>query len=293
MLEKEYRAPWPPLHKAIFSGKTSLVQELISQGADVNQPDEAGISPLMRAAKKGKFKMIEFLLDAGADIHYEYEPGKNIFDWLGDNQKVKSYLLDYQKHKLNKSFVEKATRSDLAFVEQHMGQVSLQAKKDAFVFTPSVEVANLLLNEGLDANTAFCGSKRESVYQGEWCYPALAFACKEGYTQKAQWLVEHGADVNQPYLNKELVAGMANVDECTEYTPLMWAVENQNAELVATLVQAGACITAWGEKGFRNDPNHQKVTALILAQEKGRQEIISLLSSALSVTEEGNGTSAK
>ena len=91
MLEKEYRSPWPPLHKAIFSGKTSLVQELISQGADVNQPDEAGISPLMRAAKKGKFKMIEFLLDAGADIHYEYEPGKNIFDWLGDNQKVKSY----------------------------------------------------------------------------------------------------------------------------------------------------------------------------------------------------------
>ena len=86
---------------------------------------------------------------------------------------------------------------------------------------------------------------------------------------------------------------MANVDECTEYTPLMWAVENQNAELVVTLVQAGACITAWGEKGSRNDPNHQKVTALILAQEKGRQEIISLLSSALSATEEGNCTSAK
>ena len=52
---------------------TTLAEELIDAGADINQPNQAGVTPLMSFAQRGnetKYNIAELLLDKNADVNY-------------------------------------------------------------------------------------------------------------------------------------------------------------------------------------------------------------------------------
>lgn len=56
-----------PLHDAARSGDGALLQQLLRDGADIDERDEAGETPLFAAAKAGLYSVHDQLLVAGAD----------------------------------------------------------------------------------------------------------------------------------------------------------------------------------------------------------------------------------
>ncbi len=64
------------LLKMAKEGADSLVEMLLSVGADVNARDENGQTPLMLAAAEGHTETVTALLDAGADVHANDNDGK-------------------------------------------------------------------------------------------------------------------------------------------------------------------------------------------------------------------------
>ncbi len=56
------------LMKAIKNHNVALVKELIQQGTNINEVDEAQDAPLIIAAYKGYTAIVQLLLEAGADV---------------------------------------------------------------------------------------------------------------------------------------------------------------------------------------------------------------------------------
>ncbi|CAG7816021.1 unnamed protein product [Allacma fusca] len=57
-----------PLHWAVASGSADCVKKLITSGAAVNVPCELGVTPLLVAAAFGKVEIAKILLEHGADV---------------------------------------------------------------------------------------------------------------------------------------------------------------------------------------------------------------------------------
>lgn len=57
------------------SGDTKQIKALLSKGADINLPDENGLTPLIVAASEGKFDAVKLLLENEADIDQEERNG--------------------------------------------------------------------------------------------------------------------------------------------------------------------------------------------------------------------------
>jgi len=57
-----------PLPDAAFKGQALECARLISQGYDVNEPDEFGWTPMHRACESGSAEVVQVLLDHGADV---------------------------------------------------------------------------------------------------------------------------------------------------------------------------------------------------------------------------------
>ena len=70
-----------PLIKASQEGDALAVQQLISQGANINEPDSKGYTPLMYAAWSGKYETVKYLIDKGADINAKDSNGYTSLLW--------------------------------------------------------------------------------------------------------------------------------------------------------------------------------------------------------------------
>lgn len=161
-------------------------------------------------------------------------------------------------------FLKAAQNADMQAIKKLLPGIGTDVKNKAFIYTPSVDIACLLKEAGVDINAAAQGKSTHSMGYFEYIHPPLASACKENYTQKAQWLVRAGADLNKHWYEREFVAGMSNIDYCYQLTPLMWAVKNRNLPLIRFLAEAGADIHAKGHNGnlWQDD-----CTALEIAEE--------------------------
>src|SRR5438874_5008053 len=58
----------PPLADAVLYGRAADVRQLIAAGADVNAPDDTGMTPLMIAASQGQTAIARMLIAAHADV---------------------------------------------------------------------------------------------------------------------------------------------------------------------------------------------------------------------------------
>ncbi|MGI5172599.1 ankyrin repeat domain-containing protein [Treponema sp. OMZ 840] len=65
-----------PLHFAVISGETAIVQYLIKEGSSTAAKDISGSTPLHEAVRYGKTEIAAMLLDAGADINARDSMGK-------------------------------------------------------------------------------------------------------------------------------------------------------------------------------------------------------------------------
>src|SRR6185369_5773380 len=62
-------APQQTLPDAVVYGQTAAVQALITSGADVNAPDEGGLTPLALAAMQGQTAIARLLIAAKAKVN--------------------------------------------------------------------------------------------------------------------------------------------------------------------------------------------------------------------------------
>ncbi|XP_049616795.1 myotrophin [Syngnathus scovelli] len=80
-----------PLHLACDFGQTSIVEFLLSKGADVNATDKHGLTPLIYACLEGHAACVKVLLEKGADKNLPAPDGKKLVEVVGDDN-IKAML---------------------------------------------------------------------------------------------------------------------------------------------------------------------------------------------------------
>ena len=61
----------PELVYAASLGELEQVEQLLSQGIDVNQTDDEGYSALQAAAENGYLEVVQLLVSKGADVQHK------------------------------------------------------------------------------------------------------------------------------------------------------------------------------------------------------------------------------
>lgn len=125
-----------PLHWAAEKGQYSIAQRLISNGADVNSPDQFGRTPLHAAVRHAE--MIVILLDAGAN--------PNLADMFG-----RTPLHLALPYPVSVELLLGAGASVTA--QDFLGDTPLERTLRYGTRTRNIEVINLLLDYGAGAPT--------------------------------------------------------------------------------------------------------------------------------------------
>ena len=260
-----------PLTAACEKGHSDIVSNLLSAGANVNQGDP---SPLIAACEKGHSDIASNLLSAGADVN-QGDPTILTAAFENGNAKLVSKALfkagvDID---INKSGTYKVHGTTPLIAACENG---------------NAELVSTLLKAGADAN-------KSSIYG----MTPLKAACERGHSDIVSNLLSAGADVNRvdPTL-LDLRAVFENDTELyftlleagfdiykiksgTYGTRLTAACENGNAELVSTLLRAGADI---------NKSDSYGTTPLMAACRKGHSVLVSNLLSAGADANQGDPT---
>jgi ankyrin repeat protein len=86
---------WTPLHYAASNGQVTVVQYLISQGANVNALSASETTALMMAARAGSTEVAIALIKAGAKVNLKNQSGFSAMSYAEklDNLELKKILL--------------------------------------------------------------------------------------------------------------------------------------------------------------------------------------------------------
>jgi uncharacterized protein len=71
---------WTALHYACTTGRLSVAQFLVANGAKINALSPSDTTPLMMAVNSGNEQLIKFLLDNGADLRMRNHEGYSAID---------------------------------------------------------------------------------------------------------------------------------------------------------------------------------------------------------------------
>ncbi|MBL8714152.1 MAG: ankyrin repeat domain-containing protein [Alphaproteobacteria bacterium] len=264
------------LFQAVIHQRLAVVQDLISQGVNVNVVDVKGVdsfmrgaTPLMYAAMKttdttsAKLKIAQLLIEHGANVNLADRNKATALTWAASTGNLEAATL----------LIEKG-----ADVNASDGVALAMATKNE-----KIDVARLLIKKGADIN-AGPGSNSGSPlffaaqdgnaefvkelfdggatlnYRGYSRITSLIAAAMQGHTDVVKLLVEHGAEANEGDMN-----GM---------TPIMWmALANPNQGLnyrgiIEILLNYRAEIDARDKKGM---------TALMHAAKHGHKQFVEFL----------------
>lgn len=79
---------WSPLHYAVFGGHEALVDQLLSQGADINALTPNGSSVLMMAVYEGRESLVRKLVELGARRDVRNDWGDGALAWAMRNNNL-------------------------------------------------------------------------------------------------------------------------------------------------------------------------------------------------------------
>jgi ankyrin repeat protein len=203
-------------HKASKENDTVKIQELISQGVDVDSRDNQKRTALHWAAENGYTNLAKLLLDAGADINVKdkWSGGNtpieytvfNITEW---NENISKYTFDGMGN-------EKLWNKELFHILLEHGAV-VQPERLLLHAVPSNDT---LLLDFIINNWKISLPKNDGIY----VYEAV---CR-GAHESLKWLIKHGAEINQQQIDP------------SGFTPLHIAVMNANIKSIEILLNAGA-----------------------------------------------------
>lgn len=239
-----------PLMVASMMGRTNLIAKILKQGADVNETRQGGKTALLFAAQVGHNDAVRMLLEHGADADVK----SGLDDWTA---------LDSAKftHKLD----------TVALLLDHgadMGQNPLVIP----AIHGSIDMLELLVSRGADVNQRYRAHMAVGLNKDD---ESVIHAAANAHQAKVvQWLVDHGASVEEPgyqlstpliyavkaasptpaRLNtvQKLIDCGANVNTANRLTmtPLMYAARTRDTELIQLLVNNGAKVDAMTGSGI-------------------------------------------
>ncbi|MEA3399941.1 MAG: ankyrin repeat domain-containing protein [Armatimonadota bacterium] len=185
---------------AAAHGDAEVVRRLISDGADVNQPSEAGSPPLVLAAKHGRTDIVKVLLDAGADVNGRDSLGRTALHTTArlEGTEIARLLL--------------AAGANVSAVQNTGGTPLHEAALGCHE-----ELIRLLVKRGADPNARAGWGKSRPLHTALYAqHPAATI----------RLLIELGAD--------------PNAIDVSQVTPLHAAVKDGQVEAARALLEAGA-----------------------------------------------------
>lgn len=266
-----------PLILSAAYGDTATLKLLLDRGADVNATNQAGATALLRAG--ADFNKIKLLVERGAQVNARSALGHTplmIAARSADSHQAVAFLLAHGAD-VNATNIDGATplmaavaggdEQTVRLLLQHGANANAQpglgfqhfifggARSPLMwaAFRGNTNLLRTLVEAGAEVNAE--GSVGTPLSQAAWA----------DRTAAAEWLVAHGANVNQ----------MNHLDG---YTPLHWAAstESTEARLVNLLLQHGADPNVGGGAhidAFMDVPQ----TPLMLARRRGETDILAAL----------------
>ena len=227
--EKNY-AGITPLTIAAEKGNMEIIKMLVEDGkAVVNDPSSYGVTPLIAAAEAGNDKVVEYLIAQGADVTAKDDLGKTAL----------IYAIGFDNPKLISSLIKLDNKA--VNLPDNSGNTPLiYAAQKGLVNNIKLLLANGAKVDYRNPATGLC---------------ALSAAAAEDQSAATRLLVRTGkADVNLPDLSGR--------------TPIFYAVEQDKADALRTLISLGADVNAQDNNG---------VTPLMRASAKNRQDCVNIL----------------
>jgi len=203
------RSPYDgPLHLAARLGPPELVIALLKAGANIELPGYGGARPLHSATLAGQTKIVAILLESGAEVDALDNVGRTpLMTFVsGEGADVATLKL------LLKAGADPNLIDDAA----HLYALDYAA------MLGRVDEASLLVAAGANVNA------RDALYGKSPLHYATGCDNLRGGQEVAQFLIDHGADVNA-----KDYAGMTPLDNARRYAP-------NNGLLMHTLEAPGA-----------------------------------------------------
>ncbi len=152
-------------------------------------------------------------------------------------------------------FLYAAQTEDKPYIEAHLNKVCKNIQIAAFVATPSAEIAQLLLDNGVDLNARATEVIRthaapqthswgdtptaphaEDDYITQWT--ALGYACEHNYLKKAKWLMASGSDT---YKTSHLVRPAHFMPFVADWLPQDFALKKGHLTVAALVGGKNTC----------------------------------------------------
>lgn len=295
---------------AVTGGHTEIIDYLVGQGLDINQPDGLSITPVQQAVAYKKLDILKHLVSKGAKLYDGKENTTTLLHTavnLNDPQIVQ-YLLDAEAIPVDAKdaegqtplFIASKTKNNSCFAPLIAAKADINTRKDngdPLLFmamnngnSPMVEA---LLKQGVDVNVTL--NEGSNTLHAAAAYGYLEVAKKavekkvpiNQYNSQSATPLFLAADRKQPEVGKFLVSKGADVNARNKegITALHFAANNGLTALIKTLLDKKVDINIRDNHGF---------TPMHYASNMGQKEVIELLASRKADlnSKSNNGTTA-
>ncbi|HOP64568.1 MAG TPA: ankyrin repeat domain-containing protein [Spirochaetota bacterium] len=233
-------------HDAICDGSLETVKRMFSSKYEIDKKT-GSIYPLAMASYcyGGNAKKVEYFLDKGAEVNHPDEKGYNALMWA-----LRSVRKPLESNSMRKQAIRMINMgTDVTHQDQSTGRTALMLAADL----GDREIVNMLLSRG---------ASKTPRTKGDWCISgnynvqcsAADYARLGGHVDLALELDGQSSNYYKTQLNYaiksgntsralSLISNSSNVNEketLSNLTPLHYAVEANNVEIVRALLSAGA-----------------------------------------------------
>ncbi|WP_395460337.1 ankyrin repeat domain-containing protein [Wolbachia endosymbiont (group B) of Myelois circumvoluta] len=215
---------YTPILHAAQSGKWDVVKLLISNGAKFNNEITYQGTPLHFAVQEGNLDMVQFLLDKGTDIEVE-----NTYNEKPLHIAVKAGRLDILELLLDRGANINATDMD--------GQTPLHLAAKHH----RLDVVKYLIEKGANTNAKDKDEKTPLELAIQENYADIVEFFKQTQLDKELLMAAEKGDLEK--VRDSIIRGAnVNAQDSQGWTPLFWAIQNNNFNIVELLLDNSADI---------------------------------------------------
>ena len=254
------------LKEAAGNGHAEVVRLLVERITDIHANKAQLDFPLLLAAQNGHVEIVSFLIEKGGNVNTSDAKGNTPIILSSGHGKLPVVKLLVKNGADIKSRNNEGINAYTAALAKGYAEITdmLKVSEDETdINLELIDAANhantkkvrTLLAKGANPNTELL-----SIDKQKKAFP-LIIAIKNSSKEITQALLENGAN--------------PNISDFDAHTPLIYAAEQGNLEIVKLLLAKGADINGIA-KGTPFDPSYY-ATPLLYATEKGHKEVVEFL----------------